>query len=275
MSHLEFSWQSKDGLQFFAQEWRPDGNIRAGVALVHGIGEHSGRYRHVADYFNKQGIGVVSMDHRGHGRTGGLRGHGSYDQILEDIDRLLEETRQRYPGLPIFLYGHSLGGSLVLYYVLKRRPQLNGVICTSPGLIPAPQPQSKIILAHVMAVIAPSFRVNTDLDQSGLSRDPSVAQIYAADPLVHGMISARLGLDLLQDGEWIIQHASEFSLPLLLMHGSADRLADPNGSKRFASQAKGDITFKMLDGWYHELHNEPDQKIILDEMVTWIDRHLT
>lgn len=274
MTHTEFSWQSKDGLKFYAQEWRPDGNIRAAVALVHGIGEHSGRYQHVAAYFNQHGLGVVAMDHRGHGRTEGPRGHGSYDIIADDIEHLLKETADRYPGLPIFLYGHSLGGSLVLYYVLKRRPQLKGVICTSPGLIPPPQPKAKIILAHVMSVLAPGFQVDTELDASGLARNPDVAKVYTADPLVHGKISARLGLDLMQDGLWIIDHASEFPLPLLLMHGSADCLADPKGSQLFASGVKGDITFRYLEGWYHELHNEDDKAVVLGEMVAWMDKHL-
>lgn len=275
MKNTEFSWQSKDGLQFFAQEWRPDGDIRAAVALVHGLGEHSGRYQHVAQYFTQHGLGVVAMDHRGHGRTGGKRGHGSYDTILTDIDHLLEETAQRYPGLPVFLYGHSLGGSLVLYYTLKRRPQLKGVIATSPGLVPANTSGGQITLAKIMSVIAPGFQIANGLDVSGLSRDPEVAKAYTADPLVHNKISARLGLDLLQTGQWIIQHAAEFPLPLLVMQGSADRLVNPIGARQFAAGMKNNLTFKFYDGWYHELHNEVEKEVILAEMVSWIDKNLT
>lgn len=275
MKNTEFSWQSKDGLQFFAQEWRPDGDVRAAVALIHGLGEHSGRYQHVAQYFTDHGLGVVALDHRGHGRTGGKRGHGSYDTILDDIDHLLEETSQRFPGLPVFLYGHSLGGALVLYYTLKRRPQLKGVIATSPGLVPANASGGQITLAKIMSVIAPGFQIANGLDVTGLSRDPEVAKAYTADPLVHNKISARLGLDLLQTGQWIIQHAAEFPLPLLLMQGSADRLVNPIGARQFAAGLKNNLTFKLYDGWYHELHNEVEKEVVLGDMVTWIDKNLT
>jgi alpha-beta hydrolase superfamily lysophospholipase len=274
MAHSEFTWQSKDNLQFYAQEWRPDGEIRAAIGLVHGLGEHSGRYQHVAEFFNQHGIGVVAMDYRGHGRTAGIRGHGSYDAISEDIDHLLEETSKRYPGLPIFLYGHSLGGALVLYYTLKRRPTLKGVICTSPGLIPAQDPGGKIILAKIMSAVYPSFTMVNGLDISGLSHDTSVSKAYKADPLVHDKVSARLGLDLVQDGQWIIKHGSDFPLPLLLMQGSADRLVNPTGTIEFAAGGNGNFTFKLLDGLYHELHNEIEKEAVLGEMVAWIDRQL-
>ncbi len=274
MARFEFEWHSKDGLQFYAQEWRPDGDARAVVALVHGLGEHSSRYDHVANYFNDHGLGVVAMDHRGHGRTGGKRGHGSYDVILEDIDHLLLETAQRYPAKPVFLYGHSLGGALVLYYGLKRQPKIKGVICTSPGLIPAQDPGGKILLARVMSALAPSFQIENGLDVTGLSHDTAVVKAYQADPLVHGKISARLGLDLIENGKWIIEHAAEFPLPLLLLQGSADRLVNPMGAKQFAPKVKNNIRFKQFDGWYHELHNEVEKEIVLHEMVAWVDEQL-
>lgn len=274
MGHSEFTWLSKDGLQFYAQEWRPDGDIRAAVGLVHGLGEHSGRYAHVAQFFNQNGIGVVAMDYRGHGRAAGTRGHASYDAVAEDIDHLLEETAKRYPGLPVFLYGHSLGGALVLYYGLKRHPGIQGVICTSPGLIPAQDPGGKILLAKIMAAVFPSFTMVNGLDVTGLSHDETVIKAYQADPLVHDKISARLGLDLVQNGQWIIAHAAEYPLPLLLLQGSADRLVNPSGAKQFAARADGKVTFKLLEGWYHELHNEVEKEIVLGEMVNWIDRQM-
>lgn len=274
MNNLEFSWQSKDGLRFFAQAWQPEGTVRAVVALVHGLGEHSGRYQHVAQYFTDRGLAVVAFDLRGHGRTAGKRGHGSYDAILEDIDQLLVETTFRYPNLPVFLYGHSLGGALVLYYVLKHRPSIKGVISTSPGLIPAKDPGAQLLLAKIMSAIAPGFQIANGLDVTGLSRDPKVAAAYTADPLVHDKISARLGLDLIQNGQWIIAHANDLQLPLLLMQGSADRLVNPTGSQQFASAAKDNLSFKLYDGWFHELHNEPQKELVLAEMVAWIDAQL-
>ncbi len=275
MNHAEFSWQSKDGLQFFGQEWRPEGDARAVVALIHGLGEHSGRYEHVAQYFTQRGLGVVALDHRGHGRTSGTRGHGSYDAILGDIDHLVQEAEKRYPGLPVFIYGHSLGGALVLYYGLKRRPQIKGVIATAPGLIPANASGAQIFLAKIMSAIAPGFQIDNGLDVTGLSRDPDTAVRYTADPLVHKKISARLGLDLMQNGQWIIQHAAEFPLPLLLLQGSADRLVNPDGARQFAENMKDGLTYKVYEGWYHELHNEVEKETVLSDMVAWIDQQLS
>ncbi len=274
MIQSEFSWQSQDGLQFFGQEWRPEGGARAVVALIHGLGEHSGRYQHVADYFTQHGLGVVALDHRGHGRTGGKRGHGSYDAILDDIQHLIQEAEKRYPGLPVILYGHSLGGALVLYYALKRRPQVKGVISTAPGLIPANASGGQIALAKIMSAIAPGFQIDNGLDVSGLSHDPETARAYTADPLVHPKISARLGLDLMQNGQWVIEHAAEFPLPLLLLQGSADRLVNPAGARQFAAGLAGKVTYKVYDGWYHELHNEVEKETVLADMVAWIDQIL-
>lgn len=274
MIQSEFSWQSQDGLQFFGQEWRPEGGARAVVVLIHGLGEHSGRYQHVADYFTQHGLGVVALDHRGHGRTGGKRGHGSYDAILDDIQHLIQEAEKRYPGLPVILYGHSLGGALVLYYALKRRPQVKGVISTAPGLIPANASGGQIALAKIMSAIAPGFQIDNGLDVSGLSHDPETARAYTADPLVHPKISARLGLDLMQNGQWVIEHAAEFPLPLLLLQGSADRLVNPAGARQFAAGLAGKVTYKVYDGWYHELHNEVEKETVLADMVAWIDQIL-
>jgi len=274
MIQSEFSWQSQDGLSFFGQEWRPEGSARAAVVLIHGLGEHSGRYQHVADYFTRRGLGVVALDHRGHGRTGGKRGHGSYDAILDDIQHLIQEAEKRYPGLPVILYGHSLGGALVLYYALKRKPHLKGVISTAPGLIPANASGGQIALAKIMSAIAPGFQINNGLDVTGLSHDPETARAYTADPLVHPKISARLGLDLMQNGQWVIEHAADFPLPLLLLQGSADRLVNPAGARQFAAGLAGKVTYKVYDGWYHELHNEVEKETVLADMVAWIDQIL-
>ena len=135
MKHFESSWIAKDGLETYFQGWEPEKTPQAVVCLVHGLGEHSGRYVHVADHLTAAGFAVITMDLRGHGKSAGVRGHvNSMDNFLDDIDRLLKEAEDRYPGMPRFLYGHSLGGFLVLFYTLKRQPVLAGVVSTSPGL---------------------------------------------------------------------------------------------------------------------------------------------
>jgi len=276
MSIQEFSWQTSDNLKIFAQVWQPEKTVRAVIALVHGLGEHCNRYAHVAEFYNQQGIAVVSFDLRGHGRSEGPRGHApSYDVICDDIQQLLDEAAKRYPEKPIFLYGHSLGGALVLYFTLKRKPAIQGVIATSPGLETAqPVKGVKLVMGRMMNVIFPTFSMTNDLDLSGLSRDPEVAKAYTADPLVHGMISARLGMELLDNGQYVIAHAAEFPLPLLVMVGTADRLVNPAAVATFAEKAPKSTTFKSWEGHYHELHNEPDKQDVLTYESGWIDAQL-
>lgn len=276
MSNSEFSWRAANGLKILAQEWKPSVEARGAVALVHGLGEHSGRYEHVAAALNQAGYALIGFDLPGHGKSGGTRGHSSYEEIMVEIDHLLQETSQRYTGKPRFLYGHSLGGALVLYYTLKRRPDLCGVIATSPGLAPGtPVRPSKLFLAKMMARIYPAFKVNNDLDISYLSHDPEIKPRYAQDPLVHPYISARLGLDLLTMGKWIQEHAPEFSTPLLLMQGSQDPLVSPQATAVFASAVpENKITYKVWEGYYHETHNETGKAQVLQFMIDWLDQHI-
>jgi len=135
MPNEEFSWTTKDQLKLFAQAWTPEGEVKAVLALVHGLGEHSGRYQDVARTLNREGYALFGFDLRGHGRTEGPRGHFSYTAALDDVDRLINEAQKLFPGKPVFLYGHSMGGNLVLYYAMKRMPTcLFGIISTSPAL---------------------------------------------------------------------------------------------------------------------------------------------
>ncbi len=277
MKHQEFFWQTDDDIKIYAQEWKPEGETRAVVALVHGLGEHSGRYQHVAEFLGQSGFAVLSFDLRGHGQSGGVRGHAaSYDAIMDDIRRLTQEAARRYPNKPCFLYGHSLGGNLVLYYTLSRRPAgLYGVISSSPGLATAaPVPDWKMFFGRLMYRLYPSAQMDNGLDRSGLSRDPQVIAAYNADPLVHGKISARLAMDLIDGGQWILQHASEFPLALLVMQGSADRLVDPHATVEFADQTPGDLTFRLWEGFYHELHNEPEKVKVLGYVTDWLNAHV-
>lgn len=273
MSRLqEFYWHSQDGLKFYACEWQADGKPRAVVGLVHGLGEHCRRYDHVASRLNQAGIGVLAFDHRGHGRTEGKRGHAArYELIMNDVTRLLDEIKQRFPSAPKFLYGHSFGGSVVLNYVLRQRPDLNGVIATSPGLRPAFSPPSLTVLfGRLVYDVMPGLTISNHLPMGGLSQDPEVDRACSEDPLVHDRLSVRLGIDILQKGQWALDHAGEFPLPLLLLHGSSDRLASFPASQEFARRAGEICLWKPWEGGYHELHNEPYKDEVLDFITHWI-----
>lgn len=277
MQTQDFSWKTLDGLQMYAKERMPDSEPKASVVLIHGLGEHIGRYKHVAAAFTNKGYLVRGFDLRGHGKSEGTRGHAdSYDQLAHDIDQFIHDVMNAHPGLPVFLYGHSLGGALVLYYGETHQGILQGIIATSPGLAPTnPLPAVKMTAAKVFSKIAPKLQMKNDLDLTGLARDPQVAETYKADPLVHPLISARLGFELITNGLYILDHADQIAVPLLLLQGTADRLVNPPMTAEFAKHVPTNlITYQSFPGYYHELHNEPEKDRVIQIMIDWFDQHL-
>jgi len=277
MQRFEFGWQTKDGLRLYAQGWKPETAPKAVVCLVHGLGEHSGRYGHLAAFLNQAGYALLSFDLRGHGKSEGQRGYApSYEALLDDIARLLDEAANRYPDLPRFLYGHSLGGNLVINCALRRRPQLAGVIATGPFFRAAFEPPAwKLTLARIMYNLWPTLSLSNELDRQALSRNPEVVRDYDEDPLVHDRLTPRLTMDMFQAGLWALEHASELSLPLLLMHGSADRLCSVQASREFAARAGDRCTLKIWDGFYHEIHNEPEQEQVFKYLLEWLNSRVS
>ncbi len=276
MDAHEWTWRSSDGLEMYSRDWSPAGTPKAAVALVHGLGEHIGRYTHVAEALTARGYALLGFDLRGHGKSGGRRGHTpSYDALLDDIAAFLAQVETRLPGRPRFLYGHSLGGNLVINYPLLRKPDLAGVIATGPWLrIAFAPPPALVALAKLMNAIAPGFAQNNRLDIHGLSHDAAVVTAYANDALVHDRISARMFLSLYTSGLWALEHAAEFPLPLLLMHGAEDPIVSAEASREFAERAGGNVTLKLWEGAYHEIHNEAVKPEVFKLMLAWLDQHL-
>lgn len=194
---------------------------------------------------------------------------------MEDIARLIEESVRRYPNLPRFLYGHSMGGNFVLNFVLRRTPRLAGVIATAPALKTAFAPPAwKLAVGKSMAAWWPSLSLPSGLDVEAISRDPEVVRRYTQDPLVHDRLSARLGMDILRNGLWALEQAARFPLPLLLMHGSADRLTSLEASREFAAKLGEGGTLKIWEGFYHEVHNEPEKALVLGYTIDWLNSKL-
>ena len=277
MKHSETKWKTHDSVEIFAQAWEPDTRpTKAVVCLVHGLGEHTSRYPHVAEAFCREGYVLFAADLRGHGRSGGARGHvNSIEDFMKDIDRLFQEARARYADLPMILYGHSLGGVLVLHYSLKRKPNVKGVIATSPGLHNNLENQPiKVMAAKVLGALVPGTAIPSGLDPKSISRDEKVVQAYINDPLVHDKVSLGFGRTMLGVTKWTLEHAAEFPLPLLLLHGREDMLAFSSSSTEFAASLQGKSTLILWDGAYHELHNEPQQAEVLKTMTTWMDARL-
>ncbi len=260
----------------FARLW-PAEAPRAVVCLVHGLGEHSGRYAPLAAYLNAHGYTLLAMDLRGHGRSGGKRGHiPTYADALDDIDRLLERAADEFPETPRFLYGHSLGGNLVINYILRRpTDDLRGAIASGPWLRLAFQPPAyKVWLARLAGRLFPALLQPSGLNPHHLSHDPAVVQAYMDDPLVHDRISAALFLGVYEAGLWALQHADRLTLPLLLMHGSADQLTSPEASREFCEKAGEACTLRLWEGMYHEVHNEPEKAQVYRVVKAWLDDHL-
>ncbi|RPI29542.1 MAG: alpha/beta hydrolase [Chloroflexota bacterium] len=273
MNSIERMVDSPKGGKIYVREWIPE-KVRGTVVVVHGLGEHICRYTHVAAAMNQAGYAVIGFDLPGHGRSSGKRGHiASYAMAVDLISLMLVEAADRYPYAAHFLYGHSLGGSLALYYILTRKDSLTRIISTGPGLgFEDPAPAWKVALANVLVILSPSFTLDNGLDVNGLSHDSAVVRAYKDDPLVHRMLSTRLGLDLLYKGRWMVEHAGECPpAPLLLMVGSRDRLVSPKAVDEFAARCSARLTYKVWDKLYHELHNEFEKEEIIQYMIDWMD----
>ena len=268
-----------DDVTFYMQGWETEGTPKAIICLIHGLGEHTGRYEHVGKALNDAGYSLFGFDLRGHGQTGGPRGHfPSLDIVMQDIHQFVEFQKQNHPGLPVFLYGHSLGGLLVLAYVIQHGDGLNGAIVTGSGLRTALQEQkAKIAIAKLLGSLAPTITLPSGLDASAISRDPAVVEKYVNDPLVHDKTSTGLGKAALAAIDLCFERAKEFKPPLLIMHGKADKIAYASGSEDFAklaSETNKDVTLKLWDGMYHEIHNEPEKAEVFKVMIEWLDKHL-
>jgi alpha-beta hydrolase superfamily lysophospholipase len=265
--------ESTDGTQLHAAWSAPD-EPKGTVVLVHGLGEHSGRHAHVAQRLVDAGYAVGQFDLRGHGRSPGTRGHTPFGPTMDDIEAALDDAETRVPGVPRFLYGHSLGGLLAITYVLRRRPALAGVVVSSAGLrSPVLDQRLKITAARLLGSLAPSVAIPSGLDDSGLSHDPQVLEAYRADPLVHDKASLALGKDGAEGAAWALAHAGEFDLPLLMFHGSADPVTYARGTEEFAGAVSGDVTVHIYEGLLHEAHNEPERDQVLGDVVAWLDAH--
>ena len=259
------------GRHIFTKTWLLDGTPRANIILVHGIGEYCERYEHVCEFLTGIGCAVYGFDHIGHGKSDGKRGCMSYADAYEIINTIKAQLLEQMPEIPVILYGHSMGGGVVLSYGLSYSEGLKGIIATSPAVGMAnPMKPGVVRMLRVLKKIAPNLTVSNGLPADGISHDRSVVEKYQADPLVHDKVSVTLGLDLMDSGDRVAAWDREYPVPLLVAQGSKDQLVDPVAAENFALHAKGNVTYKRFEGGYHELHNEPNKQELFDVFASWI-----
>jgi alpha-beta hydrolase superfamily lysophospholipase len=275
MIHEEFSFRTMDGLEMFSQAWLADTSSKAFICLIHGLGEHSGRYEAVAARFIPEGFNLVGFDLRGHGRSGGARGDTpSFDAYMQDIDAFRAEVNRRYTPDNEFLYGHSLGGLLLLNYLIRRKPAVKGAICSAAGLRTSlTQQRMKLLFVNIFGKLMPKLSIATGLDAQMLSHDPQVVEHYRKDPLVHGVVTLRMALATLPAIQTVFDQAQTITVPLLILHGSADQLSYPSGSQDLSRKVPNN-EFHLYEGLFHEIHNEPQKEEVFQTILSWLNRQL-
>lgn len=277
MKHTESSFTGGNGTRIVYDVWSPDGDPTALLVLAHGLGEHARRYDHVAERLTDLGIVVYAPDHRGHGRSGGKRLHArTMAEFTDDLDTLFDIATSAHPGLPTFLLGHSMGGAIALAYALDHQDRLTALVLSGPALIvTSGTPKPVVELGKLIGRVLPGVPVQK-LDSKAVSRDPAVVAAYDADPLVHhGLVPAGIARVLVLNEESVAQRLPDLRLPLLVLHGSADRLADPAGADLVADRAgSSDLTHKLYEGLFHEVFNEPEQDRVLGDLVDWLQPRL-
>ena len=272
----EFSWKTRGNKNIYAYRWDVE-DAKAVICLVHGLGEHLHRYDHMVAYYNEGGFSVMSFDNIGHGKSEGKRGHlPSFQVYMDNVNELLETAEKAYPLLPKFLYGHSMGGNIVLNYALRTNPQIAGLISSAAWItLDKNPPKLLVAVGNILKYIVPSLQQPSDLDPTGISRDEAGVKKYMEDPLVHGKISINFGAEMLPAAKWLETYQGSNQIPFLLMHGSGDKLTSPNGSALLAKNLTGDVTHKSWEGLYHEIHNEPEQKEVFDYTIKWLEEKIS
>ena len=274
-----FDFTGADGVALVGTCWpaQNESSPRAVVALVHGISEHSGRYSAVIDHLTKSGIAVCSYDLRGHGNSPGRRGHiDSWSQYREDLKAFVDQVRARWPGVSVFIYGHSLGALIVAEYLPFHPEGLAGAILSGIPLRPVGVAKPPLVLlARSLSRIWPTFSISLGVDGARLSRDPERVHAYNEDPMVHHTATARWGTETLNAIDRVKSRMTEIRLPILIIHGGADPVNSVEGSRElYAAVTSPDKELKVYPGGMHEPHNDVNRREAAEDVEKWLSRQL-
>ncbi|MGB1249493.1 MAG: lysophospholipase [Candidatus Promineifilaceae bacterium] len=276
VTYSNSTFTSRDGFRLFTQNWLVE-TPKAAIVLVHGLGEHSSRYAHVAKRFNAAGYSIYTYDQMGHGQS---EGHPTYCEKLDiwshDLGHFIKRVRMETEKLPLYVLAHSMGGTVTTYLAVTEHPPLDGLILSAPALVAGEAVSPMLIrVAGLLSWLAPKLPAQK-LDSSTVSRDPKVVLAYNSDPLVyHGGVPARTGAEMLRAFDVIREGTPKIKYPMLVMHGKSDQLVDVKGSMQLNARAgSADKTLKLYDDLYHEILNEPEQNEVMDVMLAWLDERV-
>lgn len=242
------------------------------MVLVHGFGEHCGRYEGFGAWFAARGAAVHAYDLAGHGRSGGRRGHvGCFDDFLDDLNAFLATVRSEHPELPCAIVGHSMGGLIAAAFACERKPNVDRIITSGPLLVFGPgSGGAKLQLARVLSRLWPTFTSSAGIAPDALSRDPEVGRSYLEDPLVHSKVTASLGVALNDGVQRTARSGAALQLPILMLHGGADRLCDPAGSEGFFAGVSTEASaLHIYPELRHEIFNEPEREVVFQDIQSW------
>lgn len=275
MEQREGIFRSFDGIDLYYRSVLPDGAPKANLAYVHGFGDHVARHVSLAERCAKEGYAFFGLDLRGHGRSAGQRGFiASWDDYLADVAALIAVARKGGPSLPVFLVGHSVGGVIAIDYAIRHGEELSGLVATAPELGTLPVAPALVLIGRILSKAWPRFSLSAPLDLDALSRDTAMVEETRRDPLYHNKGTARLGTELQAAIEWVHTHAAQLRVPLLVLQGGADRIAQPDATKRFFELA-GSLDKELLfyENAYHELDRDAEAKRVFKDLLAWLDRH--
>ncbi len=273
MIHSDGRFKGACDVDIYYQTWVPEGEIKAAILLIHGLGEHSGRYLNLVNRFVALGYSVYAVDHIGHGQSEGKRKHvDAFSDFSDTLDIFIERMKQWHGDQPLFILGHSMGGLIAAHYLLHHQSLFAGAILSAPALkISDGIPQIKIIVGKFLAKFFPKVGL-LPIHPTMISRDLAVVQAYMDDPLIHkGKTSARLASELVNAMQRVHDGAATFTLPMLIIQGTKDAIVHPQGSQEFYDGiASKDKTLKMYEGLYHEAFNEPEKEQVFNDVEQWL-----
>jgi alpha-beta hydrolase superfamily lysophospholipase len=268
-----FTITSVSGKNLFAQSWSASESPKAIIVLIHGFGEHCSRYSSYIGLFEQADIAFISMDQIGHGQSAGKRGViQSFKQLLDDVDQLIDKAESLFPGIPKFLYGHSMGGNIALNYLLQRNFPFKGAIISSPWLkLSNELPAVTKLLVRLFSHIIPNITTKSGLNTNYISSKPHEVHAYNIDKLNHGRISFRLLNSIIKHGNWAINNMHLLKVPTLLLHGNKDRITSHLASRELAAKNPLTIQYQEFEGMYHEVHNDTEREQLATTCIDWVN----